>query len=94
MQCKGKTKSGKPCGTPERLVNEETQLCPAHSPGAAQRLSMAGKLGASATAAKWRGQALDPDELPPVDSHAAATRWLEIIGRAVVGNGAFPTRES
>jgi hypothetical protein len=26
---------------------------------------------------------LDPDELPPLDSHDAAKTWLEIIGRAV-----------
>jgi hypothetical protein len=84
MECKEKTKEGKPCGSPERFVDPETGLCPAHSPGASARLSMAGRLGGSVAAAKRRGQGLDPDELPALDSHAAAMQWLEIIGRAVV----------
>lgn len=42
-----------------------------------------GRKGAEATARKLRGEGIDPDALPPLDSHEAAQTWLEVIGRAV-----------
>jgi hypothetical protein len=48
---------------------------------------MAGRIGGSVTRAKYRDRGLDPEELPALDSNAAAMQWLEIIGRAVVSGG-------
>ena len=82
-QCRALKADGTPCLAPEALVDPETGLCPSHAPGSSERLSEQGKRGAEATARRLRGEGLDADELPPLDSHANAKRWLEIIGRAV-----------
>jgi len=42
-----------------------------------------GRKGAKATTKKLRAEGLRKDELPPLDSPAAAGKWLEIVGRAV-----------
>lgn len=42
-----------------------------------------GRKGAEATARKWKGKGLDPDELPALDGPQAAAQWLQVIGRAV-----------
>lgn len=81
--CKGVRADGAPCRTPERFVDPATGFCPSHAPGAAERLSEAGKKGAEATARKWKGKALDDDDLPPLVDHDAAEAWLEAAGRAV-----------
>jgi len=80
--CQGTRLDGSPCEAPDRLVDDETGFCPAHSPGGRERLSEAGKKGAAATAKKLRGQGLDPDDLPPLVSHEAAEVWEDRIGRA------------
>lgn len=81
--CSATKDDGTPCGAPPELVDPDTGLCPSHAPDAAERLSKQGKKGAAATAKKLRGEGLDPDDLPPLDSPQAAERWLEAVGRAV-----------
>jgi membrane-bound ClpP family serine protease len=54
-------------------------LCPAHRPGATERLREAGRKGAEvSTRLKQKATGL-----PPLDSPKAAATWLEAIGRAV-----------
>lgn len=83
MRCSETTSRGEPCNAPPELVDQETGFCRSHGPGASNLLSAQGRKGAETTARKLQGDGLDPDELPPLDSHANAKIWLEIIGRAV-----------
>ncbi len=83
-RCRAKNAEGKPCRAPEGMVDPITRYCPAHRPGATERLREAGKKGAKAsTRLKQKEAGLSSDELPPLDSPQAAATWLEAIGRAV-----------
>ncbi len=65
-------------------MDEETGLCPAHEPGARERLSALGRLGAEVTRRKWeRGRGIEPDELPDLVTHKDAIDWIQTVGRAV-----------
>ncbi len=82
-RCRGTTKAGKPCQAIRCMVNPVTGYCPAHGPGAFERLSEAGKKGAEATRAKWRGKGLREEELPELRTPEDAEAWLEALARAV-----------
>ena len=82
-RCPGTTKEGKPCRAIPAMVDPLTGYCPAHGPGAFERLSEAGKKGAEATRRKWRGKGLNEDELPELRTPDDAEKWLESIARAV-----------
>ena len=83
-RCRAKNAAGKPCRAPEGMVDPITRYCPAHRPGATERLREAGKKGAEvSTRLKQKATGLSSDELPPLDSPQAAATWLEAIGRAV-----------
>ena len=83
-RCKAKNADGNPCRAPEGMVDPITRYCPAHRPGATERLREAGKKGAEvSTRLKQKATGLSSDELPPLDSPQAAATWLEAIGRAV-----------
>lgn len=71
MKCKATKDDGTPCRALEHLVDETTQLCPAHSKGGRQRMSKR---------ARSRKGTL---ELPPLTSHEAASESLDLIARAV-----------
>lgn len=83
LRCAKRAADGSRCKAPPNLVNPSTNLCPAHSPGAAERLREAGRRGGAAQARKIKPTGLEEDELPPLDSPQAAERWLEAVGRAV-----------
>lgn len=82
--CREEREDGTPCEAPSNFVDPETGFCPAHGPGASERLSEAARKGGRTTARKRRREKLDPDELPPLESPQAAERWCDIVGRAVV----------
>lgn len=77
--CQGTTDEGDPCGAPEGLVDPETGFCPAHGPGGRSEMSRRGTRGAYAS---HKG-GLKDQELPKLEDHEDAKRWLELIGRAV-----------
>lgn len=81
--CQATKADGSRCNAPGRFIDPETGLCPAHKPGASERLSEFGRKGAEAAKQARRGEGLDPDELPVLDSPQAAERWAEVVGRAV-----------
>ena len=59
-------------------------LCPAHRPGARERLREAGKKGAQvSTRLRRKAMGLEPDDLPPLRTPQDAEAWLERVGRAV-----------
>lgn len=82
--CKGTRDDGTPCGAPSNLVDPETGRCPAHQEGARERLREAARKGGEATARRLQGKALDPEELPPLESAGAAEAWCDVVGRAAV----------
>ncbi len=83
-RCRANNSRGIPCQAPDVFVDPMTGFCPAHVPGARDRLSNAGRKGGEATKRRLSGPAgLGPHELPALSSPEAAERWLEIVGRAV-----------
>lgn len=82
-RCSGTNQQGEACGAPPAIVDPETGFCPAHGPGGSAEMSRRGTLGGWASTAKNRSPGLDPDDLPPLDSHEAAKIWCERVGRAV-----------
>lgn len=81
--CRGEKRDGSPCRAPSNMVDPETGYCPAHDPGARERLREAARKGGEATAKKLQREGLQEEELPPLDSPQAAARWLEVVARAV-----------
>lgn len=81
--CSATNVDGSPCGAPSAFVDPETGLCPSHDPENRERIREAARKGAKATARKLRGEGLEDDELPPLDSPQAAEKWCEIVARAV-----------
>ena len=68
----------------ESPTSGEDGRCPAHRPGARERLQAAGRKGAETAARKLKGAAgLDPDELPSLRTPQDAEAWLETVGQAV-----------
>lgn len=81
--CGGENKRGKPCGAPPELVGPDG-YCEAHRPGGSAEMRRRGQRGGYASTARGRSPGgLDPEELPPLDSHEAAQEWAEVVGRAV-----------
>ena len=87
LQCKATTVAGTRCAAPANVVDPNTKLCPAHAPGGREMLRQAGKKGGEAMARRFKGKALNEDELPPLNSPEVAEIWLERIARAVVTGG-------
>ncbi len=82
--CREKNARGEPCRAPASLVDPISGFCPAHGPGAKERLSEQGKVGAQVTKqVRRKGKGLRPGELGPLRTPEDAKRWLRIIGRAV-----------
>ncbi len=82
-RCKAIRVDGRPCRAPDRMLDAKG-LCPAHRPGATERLREAGRKGAEVSIRlKQKATGLSSDELPSLDSPQAAATWLEAIGRAV-----------
>lgn len=79
--CKGTRDDGEPCESP--IVGSDG-YCPAHREGGRERLREAAQKGGETTARRVRGNALDADELPPLESPQAAETWCDVVGRAVV----------
>ncbi len=83
-RCREKNARGEPCRAPASLVDPVSGFCPAHGPGAKERLSEQGKVGAQVTKqVRRKGKGLRPGELGPLRTPEDAKRWLRIIGRAV-----------
>ena len=92
-RCRGTRAGGEPCGAPPQLIGEDG-FCPAHRPGARERLSEAGRRGAAATARKWRGRGgLEPGELPELRTPHDAQRALDIVAHAAA-EGRLPQRQA
>lgn len=82
MACQGINSKGEPCQAPDSVVNSEG-FCPAHRPDGHRDMMERAKRGGAAKARRERRKdGLAPEELPPLDSHADAETWLEVIGRA------------
>ena len=81
--CRHRYEDGSHCRSPESFVDLQTGFCRSHNPDNREELSEQGRRGAQATTKKLRGSGLGTDDLPPLDNHAAARTWLEVIGRAV-----------
>lgn len=84
LSCTATKDDGTPCGAPASLVDPETRLCWTHSEEGREKVREAASKGGEATARRLKGKALDEDELPPLDSAAAAEAWCDTVGRAVV----------
>ncbi len=83
-RCREKNARGEPCRAPASLVDPVSGFCPAHGPGAKERLSEQGKVGTQVTKqVRRKGKGLRPGELGPLRTPEDAKRWLRIIGRAV-----------
>ncbi len=92
-RCKATRTDGKACRAPERMLDARG-LCPAHRPGARERLSEAGRKGAEATARKWRGRGgLEPGELPELRTPHDAQKALDIVAHAAA-EGRLPQRQA
>lgn len=90
-QCQHVKDDGSQCGTAFGL--SDAGLCFGHDPEREAERKAAKRAGAAAVQAKAQKQkGLDPDELPPLDSHEAAETWADTIGRAAasgrIGSGA------
>ncbi len=93
-RCSALNAEGKPCGSPESVVDPESGLCWAHQPGSRERLVEAGRKGAAATARKWRGRGgLEPGELPQLGTPHDAQRALDIVAHAAA-EGRLPQRQA
>ncbi len=92
-RCKATRMDGKACRAPERMLDARG-LCPAHRPGARERLSEEGRKGAAAAARKWRGRSgLEPGELPELGTPQDAQRALDIVAHAAA-EGRLPQRQA
>jgi hypothetical protein len=90
--CAGMTDEG-PCNAPPGFVREDG-YCLRHSPDPeAKALAMAASIRGGVTTRAKHKPGLDPDELPPLDSPAAAEAWCEQIGRAVA-TGRLPASQA
>lgn len=78
--CGGTNADGAPCKSP---VVGPGGYCPAHRPGGQEEMRRRARRGAEVANAERTPPGLEPDELPPLESHADAKRWLETVGRAV-----------
>ena len=93
-RCSALNAEGKPCGSPESVVDPESGLCWAHQPGGRERLVEAGRKGAEATARKLRGRGgLEPGELPELGTPHDAQRALDIVAHAAA-EGRLPQRQA
>ena len=93
-RCKALNAEGRPCGSPESVVDPESGLCWAHQPGGRERLVAAGRKGAEATARKWRGRGgLEPGELPELKTPHDAQEALDIVAHAAA-EGRLPQRQA
>lgn len=81
--CKGVNADGEPCRSPPQFVGEDG-YCKAHRPGGQEEMKRLAYLGGAASKAKREPPKLEEDVLPPLEGHASAKAWLEIIGRAVL----------
>ena len=91
--CRATRAGGEPCGAPPQLIGEDG-FCPAHRPGARERLSEAGRKGAEATARKLRGAGgLEPGELPQLRTPHDAQEALDIVAHAAA-EGRLPQRQA
>ncbi len=92
-RCGATRAGGEPCGAPPQLIGADG-FCPAHRPGAKERLSEAGRKGAEATARKWRGRGgLEPGELPDLGTPQDAQAALDIVAHAAA-EGRLPQRQA
>ncbi len=92
-RCRAIRADGEPCGAPPRLIGEDG-FCPAHRPGARERLSAAGRRGAAATRRAWRGTTgLEVGELPELRTPHDAQRALDIVAHAAA-EGRLPQRQA
>ncbi len=93
VRCRATKTTGEPCGASPRLIGEDG-FCPAHRPGARERLSEAGKKGGAATARKWRGgHGLEVGELPELRTPHDAQKALDIVAHAAA-EGRLPQRQA
>lgn len=80
-RCTATNKDGEQCQVEGHLVDPETGLCATHADP--ERFREVQRKGGKAVQESWARKGLDDDELPPLDSYAAAKAWLELVGRAV-----------
>lgn len=81
-QCVHVKDDGERCQSSVAL--SDAGLCFMHDPARAEAAARARKLGNEAVKAKAREErGLEDAELPPLDSHASAERWADVVGRAV-----------
>jgi len=93
-RCSALNAEGKPCGSPESVVDPESGLCWAHQPGGRERLVEAGRKGAEAMARKWRGRGgLEPGELPQLQTPHDAQEALDVVAHAAA-EGRLPQRQA
>lgn len=82
MHCEGMKADGTPCGAPASVVVDG--YCPAHRPGASERMAEIGRKGAEATARRYReSNGMNPAELGRLETYDDALRWLELTGLAL-----------
>lgn len=82
--CLGTTESGRQCAAPSDLVGPDG-FCPSHGPNGSETMAERGRVGGRVTASRLAGKVGRLDlGLPPLDSTAAATEWLRIVGEAVI----------
>jgi hypothetical protein len=81
-QCRGQKANGSACGALPHLLDEDG-YCPAHRDGGREAMAERGRRGGLATKRRLSAGGLETDELPSLETHDDAKRWLEVIGRAV-----------
>ncbi len=81
-RCRATKDAGEPCGASPQLIGEDG-FCPAHRPGARERLSEAGRKGAEALRDKYRRKNVQADTWA-LETPADAQEWLKQIGMAVL----------
>ena len=86
LRCKGMKANVERCRS--RFVNGQTGFCPAHGPGASERMSAMGKRGGSVKSPRRK-----ISDLPELQTAEDAQKWLEYIGRAVL-HGYMDSREA
>ncbi len=82
-RCRATKAAGEPCGASPQLIGEDG-FCPAHRPGARERLSEAGRKGAEALRDKYRKPNVQADAWA-LESPSDAQEWLQRIASAVLG---------
>lgn len=78
--CGAEKDDSTPCQSP--FIGDDG-LCDAHRPGGREVMHERARRGGISRALQNGPPGLEAEELPPLESHGDAKRWLEVVGRAV-----------